>query len=145
MPLAATKTNPPKQREGEGGPAWGAGVCPWREPGHTELVSLSGLIPSSSCLAQVYLACVFLLGKVREGRGWGSVPRALEKLIRGLLPTSPPALAPSLHPSDFCLLTLSGVRISPAGWSPHPWDLAMGLIWFGVCRGGFELGVDVSV
>lgn len=47
-------------------------------------------IPSRSCLAQVYRACVFLRGKVLEGRGSRTVPRAREKRARCLISTSPP-------------------------------------------------------
>lgn len=50
-------------------------------------------IPSRSCLALVYQAHVFLLGKVLEGKG-----RALREVARCPLPNSPPALAPLLYP-----------------------------------------------
>lgn len=58
--------------------------------GVLNLSACQAQIPSLSCLAQFYRACVFLRGKVLEGRGSRTVPRALEKLSRCLISTSPP-------------------------------------------------------
>ena len=81
----------PKQihqsKEGEWGQCTvGLVFTPGRKLGTQNSSACQAQIASRSCLAQVYRACEFLLGKVLEGRSSRTVPQVLERLPRCLLP-----------------------------------------------------------
>lgn len=145
VPLAATETDPPKQRKGGGGgrPEPGAGICSWWEPGHTEFVCSSGPDIISFLLGTVLSSlCVLPWHSPRRKRK-RHCPQGTREGCQVPAPHVPCGSSPSLHP----LVT----PLADAGWD---WNFSqrMGhtlgmlpLVGFGLraAEEGCELGVYV--